>query len=122
METFAPPDLFGAGPGPKKRRGKVNTRTGERPQTAPSSSSNKRGATDDLEDEAEKGARVSAKRSPPRLDDERSSRRQAVKPFFGACGRCFSIFVCEVARARTLPKTRAWCDDFRTARTRCVGW
>eukprot|EP01046_Picozoa_sp_COSAG06_P083861 COSAG06_NODE_30725_length_533_cov_1.308756_1_plen_114_part_10 len=74
METFAPPDLFGAGP--NKRRGRVKTRKGEpRPQTAPS---NKRGATDDLEDEAEKGARVSAKRSPSKLDEERSSRRQAV--------------------------------------------
>jgi hypothetical protein len=28
------------------------------------------------------------------------------KPFFCACGRCFSIFVCVGKKRRTLPKTR----------------
>jgi len=28
------------------------------------------------------------------------------KPFFRACGRCFSIFVCAGKKRRTLPKTR----------------
>jgi hypothetical protein len=27
------------------------------------------------------------------------------KPFFGACGRCFSIFVCVVGFFKALPKT-----------------